>query len=155
MNKISITTVKSLQNPEAFAKVIHNNFLYLRDFPNLQHSLSSILILLKSHNTISYLVYHNKQLIGYLIGEMKHLEDGRLVFYISYVFVLKAYRSKGIGTQLINKIISDSKLKGIKFILLTCDSDDKRVFSYYLRIGFIEDPIYKSFDRHRVLTYYL
>lgn len=155
-NTVTIKVLRSIQNPYHFANVIYNNFLYLKEFPELMHNPQEINKLLQSNDTINFLIYDSKQkLVGYLIGEIKSLADGRVVFYISYVFIIDKYRGKQIGTKLIYKAIEECKQNGIRFILLTCDTYDQRVWNYYKRLGFIEDPLMKSFNRHRVMTLYL
>ena len=94
-------------------------------------------------------------MIAYLIGEFKTLNDGRYVYYISYLYVAKPYRSRKIGAQLMKLIISKCNNIGVKHIILTCDTHDRKVLTFYKNIGFIPDPVLKNLSRHEVYTLYM
>ncbi len=71
------------------------------------------------------------------------------------MYVGKNFRGKKIGSQLMNLAINRCKLTGINFVVLTCDTKDKKVYSFYERMGFMPDPLLRNFGRHEVLTLYL
>lgn len=159
MSKIICIETKKIQNPELFANIIFNNFSYLVNFPELDHSKNSIVKLLKSDNLLCLLIYNvsesNKKLIGYLIAEHKTLGDSRFVAYISYFYIMEKYRNKKLGSRLLEKLIRDSKNNGIKFIILTCDTHDKKITGFYQRHGFTKDPILGNNSRHEVFCLFL
>ena len=101
------------------------------------------------------MIYKNNSIIAYLVGEMKDLNDGRRCYYISYLYVGEKYRGKKIGTKLMNLIIEKCKVNRIKYLLLTCDTNDKPVFEFYEKLGFVPDTILRNYGRHEVMTLFL
>lgn len=155
MNKINVYEVRRIKHPEILTDVIHQNFIYLTKFPELMHTKNDIFKLLTDDNNIIYLVYNNKNLIGYLVGEMKNVSN-RYVFYISYIYVMEKYRNKKIGSYLMNKAINYCHQNGIKFIILTCDTYDKKIIEFYTKkYKFIKDPELATNNRHEVFCLYI
>lgn len=149
-----IKRINSDINP--LINIIYRNFKYLASSPELGHTHQEIKRLLQNNDMLSLFVYNQKgNLIAYLIGEFKTLNDGRYIYYISYLYVGKSYRSKKIGSQLMKLIISKCKNIGVKYIILTCDTNDKKVLNFYQHIGFIPDPILKNTSNYKVYTKYL
>ena len=94
---------------------IFNNFIHLANIPQLEHNKNELLRLLTSYNTITYVAYCDDKIIGYLVGEDKQLNDGRIVFYISYIYIGKNYRGMKLGSKFMSLIIDKSKSKGVTF----------------------------------------
>lgn len=157
MSKIVIKELINIKHDSinGFANSIYNNFIYISDNEDLMHSKDEIKRLLASKNTICYVMYDNNNIIAYIVGEKKHLDDGRFTYYIDYIYVSKKYRGRKLGTKLIDIAINKCKNLGIKFIMLTCDTHDDKVMSFYIKIGFMPDPVLRNFKRHEVLTLYL
>ena len=160
MNKLIIEETTRLKNPKSLVPVLYNNFLYLTKFPELMHTQDEIYKLLTSDKLLGYLVYHqtekSKKLIGYMFGEFKNLNDGRYVFYISYIYVMDNYRNKKIGTQLMIKLVNYCKQNSVKFIVLTCDTYDTQIMNFYKKkFGCVEDNILATGGRHEVFCMYL
>jgi ribosomal protein S18 acetylase RimI-like enzyme len=150
MNNIIVTSVKKIKQPHILANVIYQNFIYLEKEPQLMHTKDEIIKLLSSNDLMCYLVYHNNKLIGYLVGEFKNVSD-RFVFYVSYVYVMDSYRGHKIGTHLMDILIDYCKNNGIKFIVLTCDTFDKKIIDFYTKkYKFVKDPVLSTGDRHEV-----
>ena len=145
--------VKRISNPDILANVVYNNFMYLINFPELQHTKQDIIKTLMLSGNMCYLVYDNKnKLIAYLIGDFRTLSDSRNVYYISYVYVVESYRGKKIGSQLMNILMRKCKLNGTNVIILTCDTHDKRLVNFYKRYGFVVDPVLGAGKRHEVFS---
>lgn len=156
MEKVKIVEISKMKSGiNNFAKIVFNNFKHISRIPELQHNMIEISRLLSSSNTISYVIYSSNVIIGYLIGEKKHLNDGRIVFYISYLYICKKYRGKNLGSHLVNLIIDKCKSWGIKFILLTCDTKDSKVIKFYDKFGFRPDTLLRSGNDYDVYTLYL
>ena len=86
-----------------------------------------------------------KYILGYLLGYYIILNDGRHVFYISYIFVSHFMRNKHIGSNLIDLCISHSKkISFITGILLTCNTFDKKLLSFYKNKHFFLDSFLKN-----------
>jgi GNAT superfamily N-acetyltransferase len=68
-----------------------------------------------------------------LVGLIRLIGDGLTIIYIQDILVLKAYQNKGIGTQLMQEVLS--KFKDVRQkVLLTDDAPDVRCF--YEKNGF-------------------
>ena len=135
-----------------FANVIYNNFKYISQFPELNHNVEEIKNLLTNNKMMGLLIYNKKSIIGYLVGEYKILNDGRSVYYVEYMYISPKYRNRKLGTQLMNILNKKCKLYGVKYITLTCDSMDRKVYTFYTKRGFKMDHYLNNNSRHRVLT---
>lgn len=154
--KLSIHEIRNMKGDiNGFADIIHNHFLYLSQRPELQHNVYEIRRLLSGNDTISFVVYDNDKIIAYLIGEIKHLNDGRTAYYVSYLYVCQKYRNKKIGTKLMKIVINKAKESDIRYVILTCDTNDKKVYEFYQKLGFMPDHILRNYGRHEVMTLYL
>ena len=142
MNILKINCIKTtkIKNPDILANVIYNNFKYLYNYPELQHTVKDIIKVLQSDGNFCYLLYNDKDLIGYLVGDFRVLPDNRYGYYISYVFISEKYRNKKLGSKLMNMLMNECKSRGVNLIVLTCDSRDKQIISFYKKYGFKMDP---------------
>ena len=133
-------------NVDKFAKIILNNFKNTKDNKNLNHDFKNIKRMLKSHKFLGLFVYNKEgQIVGYLLGEMETIPDGRLVFFILYIFVSKSNRQKKVGTHLLfelKKVIKNEI--GLKFIMVLCNNAKEGVCNFYSRNGFIKDPMFND-----------
>lgn len=68
-----------------------------------------------------------------VIGFITAISDGVLSAYIPFVEVLPAYKNKGIGSELVNRMLTE--LGEIYMIDLCCDED---LIPYYERFGMME-----------------
>lgn len=158
MNRVTflIREYPAFKNPQAFAEIIYNNFIYLKDQPNLQHNMKEITRMLTNKDSTHFLVFNkSNQVIAYLTGEIKHLDDARICYYISYIYVAELYRDKKLGKKMMKLLINKCNMKGIKFILLTTDIKDAKLNGFYKGLGFVPDPLLKNNTTHQVMTLYL
>lgn len=154
--KATCVETKNIKNPDKMAMVIYKNFGYLKNFPELSHNPEEIKRLLTGNQSHCLFIYNeSNEIIAYLIGEHKKLNDGRLVYYISYIYVSSKYRKKGLGSDLVDKVIKRCENMGINFIILTCDIQDENAYNFYRKLGFVDDPVLGSASKHRVLTLFL
>jgi|SRR5271166_640757 len=155
MNKITCAETNKInkQDSDLFADIIYNNFEYLTKFPELQHTKKDILDIF-NQDILCYLLYDGKKLIGYLVGDFRTI-DTRYVFYLSYVYIKQDYRNRKLGSELMNRLIKKCKDHGTKFIVLTCDTNDKKVVNFYKKLGFVIDKIHGGNKRHNVYCLYL
>jgi GNAT superfamily N-acetyltransferase len=156
INKYSIVeTGKLKQNLMEITEMIYNNFIELNNYTELKHTHKDIFELLRKDEFKGLFVYseHNK-LIAYLLGEIMITNDGRRIFYISYIFTCKNYRNNGIASNLIKIIINKCKnIYGINFITLTCNINHQKTCNLYRKMGFKEDFEIKTIHPFIVLTY--
>ncbi len=69
-----------------------------------------------------------------LVGLLRVVGDGLPIIYVQDLLVLKEYQNKGIGTQLITRVLSDYKQVRQK-VLLT--NEEPKVRYFYESHGFI------------------
>jgi len=154
-NKIIVKEIRKLSNLNPFVNIVYNNFISIANISNLKHNKIEIKNLLSKNNFIGLFAFLNDKLIAYIIGETKHLNDGRIVYYITYFFVAAKYRNKGIGTNLMDILINKCKIWEIKYITLTFNVKNKKILHFYKKKGFIFDPILKNNSQYDVLTLYV
>jgi ribosomal protein S18 acetylase RimI-like enzyme len=148
--------VNKIKNPEILSSIAFKNFIYLSQFPELMHSEKNIYKALQEEGNLCYLVYDKNVLIAYLIGDFRTLADNRYVYYISYFYVAEKYRGKKLGSKIMDMIINKCQNLGVKFIVLTCDTQDTKIINFYRKYGFVKDPILGTGEkRHNVYCLYL
>lgn len=142
-------------NIDKLSKIIYFNFIELQNEQNISFNITEIKQMLSSPNLIGwFLLDDNGNTVGYLIGEMKDLEDGRYVYYISYFYIIKKHRGQGFGKSMLSTCIQDIKNNNVKHIMLITRVDSN-AYNLYKSIGFGYDPIIKIGNKNYcVLTYY-
>ncbi|MCJ7637962.1 MAG: GNAT family N-acetyltransferase [Nitrososphaeraceae archaeon] len=153
---MNITIIKTprINNPELLANIAYHNFKYLTKYPELQHSIDDIMKTLQLEGNLSYLLYDNKKLIGYMIGDFRTLPDNRYGYYISYVFIMEKYRNSGLGSKLMDMIIQECQDRGVSWIVLTCDSRDKKIVRFYEKYRFAIDKSLNGVDQNKIHKVY-
>jgi ribosomal protein S18 acetylase RimI-like enzyme len=67
---------------------------------------------------------------GPVVGFITAISDGVSAAYIPHLEVLPAYQGRGIGSELVRRMLA--RLRGLYMIDLTCDPD---VQPFYARLG--------------------
>lgn len=80
-------------------------------------------------NSLCYGVFNSEN--ETLIGFARAVTDYATMFYLADVIVDEAYQGKGIGKFLVDTVVNDDKIKGLRGILLTKDAH-----KLYERFGF-------------------
>lgn len=94
-------------------------------------------------------VYVNK-IIGFIICTEQNFK----YLYISTICVDKSFRSKNIGTQLINCILCEyeevlkKRLQFFMVVKLNVRSDNKRAIDFYKKLNFIIDEKYNIYKKN-------
>ena len=89
-----------------------------------------------------YVSYNSKnKIVGYLLcsyfienKEKPTIPSGSNICYVDEIYVMKRYRSKGIGRTLFNRMYQDIKDKCDYIELVTSTKDYKRIFNFYENI---------------------
>lgn len=135
-----------------FVKTVYYNFIDLSEYPLLKHNLAEIHKLILSPNMVGFFLYRNNKMIGYIIGEVMRLNDGRLVLFISYLYVASKFRNLGYGKVLLEKYIDFAKKMHLASVVLICDTEDNKVSDFYMTKGFMYDQFLRRYDRYDVLS---
>ena len=134
---------RKLDNINRLAKIIFLNFIKLMDQPNIDFSIDGIERLLVSNNLVGwFLLDNNDKIIGYLVGEIQRLQDGRLVYFISYFYISKNYRGNGLGKIMLLRCLKFIKDNNIPFTMIITERDTVG-YNLYKKIGFQNDPLIK------------
>lgn len=94
--------------------------------PNLQ---THLILLKNSSKVIIAIDDQTNQVIGFITA----ISDGVLSAYIPFLEVLPEYKNKGIGKELVDRMLKE--LDDIYMIDLCCDDD---LISYYENFGMIK-----------------
>jgi ribosomal protein S18 acetylase RimI-like enzyme len=140
---MKIQRFTQINNINRLAKIIFFNFIELQNEPDIVFNINDITSTLSSNNLLGwFLLNDNGKIIGYIIGELKDLTDGRYVYYISYFYLIHEYRSKGLGFKMMLMCIEYIKSTGIPYIMLISNIHSK-AFELYQSLGFGFDPLIK------------
>jgi len=126
-------------DPNPFAEVVYANFKNIDTTENVTHSKEEIVRMMMSDQMVGLLLYLEGKVIGYLLGEFTLLQDGRLVYFMSYIYILPKYRKRGLGDALIRGIKKECREFGVYHILLMTDLSKSEVRNFYLKRGFVVD----------------
>ncbi len=88
---------------------------------------------LNNDTSLFWVATENNDVIGY-IGMSVVIDEG----YIFNVAVDKAYRKKGVGTALINELVTYGKKNNLCFITLEVRESNINAQSLYSKFGFIK-----------------
>lgn len=107
--------------------MIYNNLLdgissdmlkgFFVDWPNPPNLQTHLLLLKKSSKSIIAMDDQTNQVVGFITA----ISDGVLSAYIPFLEVLPEYKNKGIGKELVNRMLKE--LADIYMIDLCCDDD--------------------------------
>lgn len=75
------------------------------------------------------------------IGFARAASDGNSFVYLADVYVLEAYRGRGLGEELVREMVENGELAGLRWLLHTED-----MHPLYRKFGF-EEPSYKVMER--------
>jgi ribosomal protein S18 acetylase RimI-like enzyme len=152
---MKIQRFNQITNINRLAKIIFFNFIELQNEADIVFNINDITSTLTSNSLLGwFLLDDDSKIIGYIVGELKQLTDGRYSYYISYFYIIKKYRSKGIGYKMMLICIDYVKSIGIQFIMLLSNINSN-AFQLYKKLGFGFDPIIKiNNPNYVVLTYY-
>jgi ribosomal protein S18 acetylase RimI-like enzyme len=142
---------KATHDLVVFGQTIFNNFRELVQYPKLKHNMKEIMRVIKSPRSIIMFKMYKGKIIGYVLGEIMNLNDGRNVFYITYIFTSPHFRGKGIASELMKTVSNIVEQQSLDGILLTCDSEDTEVYSFYEKRGFMPDLNLRTYDKFEVL----
>lgn len=128
---------ETLSNLADVGNIINNNNLAKRIFNELMEKKNHIIMVAEEKK--------EHQIIGTatLIIEQKFIHNGGKIGHIEDVAVRKGFEGKGIGKEIIIKLISLAKEDGCYKVILDCD---ERIMKFYEKIGFKKKSIMMRYD---------
>ncbi len=114
-------------NIDGISSTMLNGFFV--DWPNPPNLQTHLKLLKNSSKVIIALDENTNQVVGFI----KAISDGVLSAYIPFLEVLPAYKNKGIGKELVKRMLQ--QLDDIYMIDLCCDDD---LIPYYENFGMIK-----------------
>jgi ribosomal protein S18 acetylase RimI-like enzyme len=140
---MKIQKFNQIENIDRLAKIIFFNFIELQNEQDIVFNIDDITSTLQSNNLLGwFLMDDNGKIIGYIVGELKELTDGRYVYYISYFYLIHKYRSMGLGYKMMLVCLDYITSINVPFIMLI-SSVHSNAFKLYKKLGFGFDPIIK------------
>jgi len=140
---MKIQKFNKIDNIQRLAKIIFLNFIELENEPDIVFNIDDIISTLSSNNLLGWFLLDNDgKIIGYIVGELKDLTDGRYVYYISYFYLIYKYRSQGLGYKMMLICIEYIKSINVAFVMLI-SSIKSKAYKLYNNLGFGFDPIIK------------
>jgi ribosomal protein S18 acetylase RimI-like enzyme len=90
----------------------------------------------RQRETVERLVWEAQRVVGLYDGEKqvgfaRAFTDGATLVYLADVYVLPAYRRRGLGVELVREIVEHGPYAGLRWILHTQDAHD-----LYAKFGF-------------------
>ena len=147
-------TPQEIQNNDVtnLVRTIYMNFESLSENSTLNHGEDEIYRIITSPKCQLFIYLVNKKIAGYLLGELMNLNDGRFVFYITYIYTGKRFRNKGIASDLLK--LTEQKVKHFNLdgIVLTVDTEEPTLLDWYTKKGFMPDMLLRTYGRHEVLS---
>ncbi len=139
---MKIQKFNQINNIDRLAKIIFFNFIELQNEQDIVFNIDDITSTLRSNNLLGWFLMDNQKIIGYIVGELKELTDGRYVYYISYFYLIHKYRSMGLGYKMMLVCLEYISSINVPFIMLI-SSIQSNAFGLYKKLGFGFDPIIK------------
>lgn len=142
-------------NIQRLSKIIFLNFIELQNETDIVFNINNIVSTLSSKSLLGwFLLDDDGKIIGYIIGELKDLTDGRYVYYISYFYLIQEYRSQGLGYKMMLMCIEYIKSINVQYVMLLSNINSN-AFKLYKSLGFGFDPLIKINNPNYVaLLYY-
>jgi len=153
---MKLQRIDQVKNIDRLVKIIYVNFMDLQNQPDINFTIEDITSTLSSSNFLGWLLLNDSgTIVGYMIGQLKDVGDGRYVYFLSYFYIIKKYRGSGLGSKMMLNMISYIKSINVKFIMLI-SSIFSDAFRLYGKLGFVPDPIIKiNNSSYTVLIYYV
>jgi ribosomal protein S18 acetylase RimI-like enzyme len=151
---MKIQRFNRITNINRLSKIIFLNFIELQTETDIVFNINDIVSTLSSNNLLGwFLLGDDGKIIGYIVGELKELTDGRYVYYISYFYLIQQFRSKGLGYKLLLMCIEYIKNINVQYIMLISNINSN-AYKLYQSMGFGFDPLIKIDNPNYVILLY-
>lgn len=135
--------------------IVYDNFVHLKDYPQLKHNQQEINRLFNSLNTFYISASINNKMIGYILGEYINLSslnpsDSRLVCYVSYIYVVPEHRKHSVGSNMLKYLINTNNDSRVSGFMLTFDTHNSKLKQFYEKRGFMQDINFRNYTKFDV-----
>ena len=90
------------------------------DDENTKYDVAGLKTFMGEKNTYGYIAVHNGIAIGFAHGYVLNRPDGRKIYYLHAIDIMKEWQNQGYGTELVRFVHEHSKTLGCyKMFLLT------------------------------------
>lgn len=114
---------------------VDNSFFELHEVPNKQEAEEYISEKFKTAKIL--VAEENKEIVGYIIGEVKKNEDLSVkTGYIHGCYIKPKYRKKGIGNELAAALLSWFGSQGISHVIASFYEGNKIAKEFWKKVGF-------------------
>ncbi len=128
---------ETLSNLSAVGDIANNKTLAIETIKKIEENSNYIIMVAEE--------IQSKQIIGTatLFIEQKFIHSGGKAGHIEDVATRKGHEGKGIGKQIIKRLIERAKEKGCYKIILDCD---EKIINFYEKAGFKKKGIMMRID---------
>ncbi|MBE6753891.1 MAG: GNAT family N-acetyltransferase [Ruminococcaceae bacterium] len=129
----------SIEDKEAIKQLFCSVFTrepWNDDWSDEQQLDSYIIDLIGCHNSLTYGMYEDGQLVGLSMGLIKHWYMGT-EYYINELCILTEKQGMGLGARFIDEISAELIADGINHIFLLTDRSVP-AYNFYKKLGFRE-----------------
>jgi ribosomal protein S18 acetylase RimI-like enzyme len=81
----------------------------------------------------------NREIVGFIDRwDIYDLAEGAILSYVENLYVIPRFRRRGVGGELLQKIVESAKRKGAREIHVFTELDNKLAISLYKKHGFVK-----------------
>jgi ribosomal protein S18 acetylase RimI-like enzyme len=143
------------QDINLLTDMIYRQFEDLSNQPKLKHTPRDIHNTLLNENVLLVLLMEKEKMIGYLLSYIEHLEDGRRILFISYVYIAKQYRRRGYGDRLMSYVEDYADKNKCDGVMLIYDTENTKLNHFYEKRGYMPDLQLRRYDQHEIVYKYV
>lgn len=97
---------------------------------------------------LCFLALDSGQCFGVVVAKMDVHANERLRGYIAMLVVTKQYRSLGVGTQLVRRVVVEMAAGGCEEVALEAEVSNRGALRLYERLGFLRDKRLQRWVMH-------
>lgn len=127
-------------------QIVHINRVCLPENYSLQYFISII----QKYKEFSVVAEVDNKVVGYVLTRIERMTKGFVPFsakrgHIISVAVLPEYRGRGIGAQMMQKVVEKLKEEGMEEVILEVRVSNAVARSLYFKLGFHDEEILKRY----------
>ena len=107
----------------------------LEEDSNMLFNVDNIRSFMHSPNTYGFVVKNDNKVIGFAYGHGLTRPDGKIMFYLHDIGLLKEHRDKGIGSQFMKFIFEFAKNNNFSEVFLITDRGNPRACRVFEKTG--------------------